>query len=168
MSNVLCFLQAWHRTVYGKKDGQFLSWRRTLWSITWPWASTKHLPHTISSRASYTPPNSDSIEFPVLSFCTLDILMSTPASRAIIISMWPLHLYNVRHTRHLLIYHRMAERQSTVIHNFMCIVPFKYIRPCFSLSQSSSSGLLTHFVRKDTSVYISGHTHWPRREAGPL
>ena len=45
-------------------------------------------------------------------------------------------------------YHCMVVRLSTVIFIFMYIVPFRYIMPQFSLGQSSSSGLLTHFVRK--------------------
>merc|ERR1712086_1216902 len=53
-------------------------------------------------------------------------------------------------------HHIMLDRLSAVKYLFMYRVPFRYIKPCLNLPQSSLSGCFTLVVKNKTSVSTSG------------
>ena len=131
-----------------------LSWYNKLLSIVYPCASMKYLHHNITPRTSAILTSSDSVELATFILCFLEILTMDPFPIDIIAPVCPFESQCTPNEPST--HQTMLLRLSAVMYLFMYRVPFRYIKPCFSLPQSSLSGCFTLVVRKETSVSISG------------
>ena len=116
----------------------------------------KYLHHIIIPRASAILTSSASVELLVFSLCFLAVFTSAPLTIDIIAPVWPLQSQCTPYEAST--HHLIMLRESAFICLFVCRVPFRYISPCSSFPQSSSSGSFTLVVRNEINSSISGRS----------
>ena len=123
------------------------------WSIESLWASVKCILHKTCGSASSAPTYYVSVELLVFKFYFLEKLTISPLPRDMPYPLW--HLKSMWVLSDASTHHLIIDNLSTERVNFVCLVPFRYLRTRLSLPQSSSSGNLNYLVRKSTDNWMS-------------
>ena len=120
----------------------------------------KYLHQIIIPRMSAILTSFDSVELPIFSLFFLAMFTSAPLPIDIIAPVWPLQSQCT--TYEASTHNMIMLRESAFMCLFIYRVPFSYISPCFSFTQSSSSGSFTLVVRNNINGSISGRARLHR------
>ena len=109
--------------------------------------------------------SSNSVELATFILCFLKIFTMAPFPIDIMAPVCP---FEYQCTPKDLSTHQTIFLSDSAVNNrLMYILPLRYIRTCLNFPQSSTSGSLTLFVRKDTSVLTSGLALLHRNKVEP-